>query len=763
MAKRMIPIIFILFLLAAVASPSAPQASGSPLTRIAVFNFGAVNIEASGYNTMVTNLLINNLGCDPSFALLDRKELETFLSLNDLQQNDNVESVSNIGSRLGLNMIVVGTVGKKDTVIFVSCKVIHIVQKRVIFEKQMSAVGDAGLMTEVKNLSASIASVISDYASKRRDLEKTGVSGPANVQKRSGSKWVRLNWEDASGTAASGYEVYRSTAEAGPFVKISQVDRPEYLDQEVERGASYFYKVRSFDAKGLKSDFSAVISAGTALTPNPPVILKTDAHVKGIELTWSPSPVVSEDTLKLKGYKLYRSKAKDGPYKEVANLVSADLGAGTDSGPSLDKVLKVTYLNKGLADGGQYYYQLTAYNEKNLESDFSTPVKGSAIPTVTGLSVQGDMIREIMVSWTPLDSPVIKSYCVYRGTSENDDFKKIKKIDAADTTAGKDFNYTDKDKLGDNIRYFYRITAADGMDAETSPSPAASAVTKGKPPTPQGFGAKGGLVKKVELTWTASPYEDVLGYNIYSFNEKVGKYPRLKRIDGRGVNTYTHGGGQFDKLGDNETHYYTIAAFNKVDVESDLTEAVSATTKARPVKPAGLTGEAFKVKKVPLAWTPNPEGDIAFYYIYRSAGPEDGFPRVAKVQGKTRHEDKDLKDGHKYRYKIRAEDKDELESDFSEIITVETKARPMRPENLKGSAAEGKADLDWQAGKEPDLSHYTVYEKRFYGLDRIDAAKSNSFTDTGLAKGKTKTYVVTSVDKDGLESEPSQEVTVVGR
>jgi TolB-like protein len=69
---------------------------------------------------MVTNLLMNDLACVPSLALLDRKELEAFLSLNDLQQNDDVESVANIGSRLGLNMIVVGSVGKKGTVVVVS-------------------------------------------------------------------------------------------------------------------------------------------------------------------------------------------------------------------------------------------------------------------------------------------------------------------------------------------------------------------------------------------------------------------------------------------------------------------------------------------------------------------------------------------------------------------------------------------------------------------------------------------------------------------
>ena len=100
----------------------------------------------------------------------------------------------------------------------------------------------------------------------------------------------------------------------------------------------------------------------------------------------------------------------------------------------------------------------------------------------------------------------------------------------------------------------------------------------------------------------------------------------LKRIDGRTISSYTHGGGDFDKLADDSTYYYTIAAFNKVDVESDLSETISAVTKPRPSKPTGLKGEALKVKEAPLTWLPNPEKDIAVYQIFRGTGSKTDFP-----------------------------------------------------------------------------------------------------------------------------------------
>ncbi len=198
-------------------------------------------------------------------------------------------------------------------------------------------------------------------------------------------------------------------------------------------------------------------------------------------------------------------------------------------------------------------------------------------------------------------------------------------------------------------------------------------------------------------------------------------------------------------------------------MESDLSETISATTKPRPSKPTGLKGEALKVKEAPLTWLPNPEKDITVYQIFRGTGSEDGFSRIARVEGKTKYEDKELKDGHTYKYKIRAEDKDELLSDFSEAISVETKPKPKKPEGLAGDIVQGKVELTWQRGSESDISYYSVYEKRFYGLDRINTVKANSFAEAGLAKGKSKTYVVTAVDNDGLESEPSQEITITGR
>jgi fibronectin type 3 domain-containing protein/TolB-like protein len=755
----------LIFVAIMLCYPIIVLADTSLQAKIAVFNFRTVNLDASGYGTSVANMLIDSLKEKSELIMIGRRDLESFLNLHDFQQDDNPANVLNIGAQLGVDVIVVGNVEKKGATIVVNCKVIHIKQKTSIFNTQLVSFGDTALGSEIKKLSTLISMAITNptTTTKKADEEKPIWGGPVNIKKRSGSSSIYLTWENAPGNTAVSYEVFRSTSESGPFRWISEVAQPEYLDRNLEKNTTYYYQVRASASSGLRSNFSSVISAETVPVPNPPVILKAIGHIKSVELTWSPSPSKSDDPLELKGYKLYRAKVEQGPYKEVANILGRDLGIGVNVTTTLDKLLKVTYVERGLADGEDYYYKLTAYNEKSLESEFSGSVKATTTSVVSGLSAQG-MIREVKLTWAPVDSPFIKGYYIYRSAGESGNFTKIKKVDVSGisgTGTREKVDYNDKEGLGDNLPYYYRITAFEDEERETSPSVAVSAATKGKPPAPEGVKAVSGMVKKVELTWTASSHEDIEGYKIYWSREKVGKYLLLSKLKERTTNRFTHEGGGEEKLDDNTTYYYIIRSFNRVDVESDFSETAFATTKARPMKPSGLKGEEGKVKEVPLIWLPNPEKDIAAYHVWRAGTEKEEFTRIADTRGEIAYIDKGLKDGYTYRYRIQAEDRDALLSDFSETIGIQTKPKPKRLEGFNGDLHKGRVVLNWKPGSEPDISHYDVYEKGFFGIKKIATVKTPGFTGESLPKGKQKTYVVISVDKDGLESEPSEEITIV--
>ncbi len=754
MGKRFLAVVGLLLLICPAAAGAAPSQ-----VRISVFNFGTVNLEASGLGATVTNMLIGRLSEERSLTVLDRKELEAFLSMNDLQQDDKIDNVVDIGSRLGLNVIVVGSVEKKGSMIVVTCKAIQIDQKKPLLSARAGAIGDAALAGEIGKLSQQIKTAILEQSRRAVSAESGSPPAPVQIRKRPGNRSIQLTWEDPPGGSSVGYEVFRATTEQGPFSRIAEVVKPEYLDDTVDKDTGYYYKIRAMNDRGRQSGYSEVIEAKTAVTPNPPVILKAEGRVKAIALLWSPGPG-SEDPLPLKGYRLYRSRTEQGPYQEILSIQSQ--GVAGEGPASIDRLQRVPCLDKGLEDGAEYHYRVTAYNEKELESGFSRSVKGVTTPAVGTVSAEGNLIREIRLAWTPLASPFIRGYTVYRSTAEKEKFARVKRIEAWGESPGRKIEYADRDGLGDQTRYYYKITASEEGDIETASSPVVSAVTRGKPPRPEELNAVGGLVKRVALKWKAATADDVEGYKLYGSRDKDGQYGFLKTLPGRETDRYTDESRGFDRLEDGAAYHYRLTTYNRVDVESEATPTVSAVTKPRPARPSGFRGVSGKAKGAPLSWAPNQEKDIATYHLFRAVGAEGGeFERCARVTG-SEYLDQGLKDHTIYRYRLRVEDRDGLESDFSEIVSVQTKARPPRPDGAGGQARDGKAIIRWGASTVPDIDYYTVYEKKLFGLEKIATVREATFSEAAPQKGQTKTYVITVTDKDGLESDPGAELPVTG-
>lgn len=159
---------------ASPAKPSAPAektttmeksavtaiSRGTPRYNVSVFHFKPVNMEASSYGITVTNTLIHAPGIQTAFAMMDRRDLETFLVANDLQQNDQIENVTNIGTRLGLNFVIAGSVEKRGTMIVTNCKVICIDKRKVVFTNQSISIGEADLINNIMKMSDAIVEAI---------------------------------------------------------------------------------------------------------------------------------------------------------------------------------------------------------------------------------------------------------------------------------------------------------------------------------------------------------------------------------------------------------------------------------------------------------------------------------------------------------------------------------------------------------------------------------------------------------------------------
>jgi len=151
------------------AAPSTVQPAEKPAedysgaagpANVAVFHFTPLSMDASHYGSTVTNTLINSPGMQQAFLVLPKKDLELFLSANNLQQNDQVDNMVEIGSRLGMNFVIAGTITKKGSTITTAYKIASVARRGVIHKGQFTSSGERDLIHHVEKMSDSVIDVI---------------------------------------------------------------------------------------------------------------------------------------------------------------------------------------------------------------------------------------------------------------------------------------------------------------------------------------------------------------------------------------------------------------------------------------------------------------------------------------------------------------------------------------------------------------------------------------------------------------------------
>lgn len=142
--------------------PKEPVKKTDNRINLSVFAFKPINIDAVPYSPEVTSQLIHALKENSSFSILDRRELEDFLRMNELQQNDNMDNILNIGKRLGLNYIVAGSIEQDGAVMVLNCSVIDIQNVEIAYRTKLKSLGHANLISSVKKLGNEITKAIAN-------------------------------------------------------------------------------------------------------------------------------------------------------------------------------------------------------------------------------------------------------------------------------------------------------------------------------------------------------------------------------------------------------------------------------------------------------------------------------------------------------------------------------------------------------------------------------------------------------------------------
>ncbi|OGW60470.1 MAG: hypothetical protein A2V83_09180 [Nitrospirae bacterium RBG_16_64_22] len=493
--------------------------------------------------------------------------------------------------------------------------------------------------------------------------------------------------------------------------------------------------------------FQEAIKAGDTVAANLPVpqIASSRGGVRSVFIQ-----VVPDSPEAVESYTVLRGRTESGSYQEVGKVENSSRN--------------VSFEDRNLLDAETYHYKVVGRNRSGMTTVPSQPVRVTTVgppDAVTGLSAQSGLIRKVILQWQASFDPNVKGYNVYRRTS-GDTWAKIKTLDGQSRAS-----YTDEG-LDDEKAYTYRIAAFNVVETESPPSRTAAATTKGPPSPVTGLKAASGEARKVSLSWNPVNEPEVKGYAVYRASHESGPFEMIKSIEGREQTQFEDGGkkGYFSEeasLSDETRYYYKLRAVNVVDVESPDSRRAIAVTKPVPTPVTGIRTGEKEVKRITVEWEPNPESDIAKYEIFRGEDPASTNKNVGEVSASTyRFVDKDLKDGSTHHYRLRAVDKDGLIGKFSIVVQSSTKPLPKNPQGIKAVFDGGQVLVSWKPNPEPDIVKYAVSQKGFMFWDKAGEASGPSFAFRGeVKKGKTLTFRVTAVDGTGLESEPSEEISLV--
>ncbi|MEN8136462.1 MAG: hypothetical protein ABFS18_13145 [Thermodesulfobacteriota bacterium] len=189
------------------------------------------------------------------------------------------------------------------------------------------------------------------------------IGSPVELRGLAGDQQVSLSWQpplgDLDGEAVVEplhYQVYRSVADSNFMPLGSPVVVRDYLDQQVENGISYRYKVRAASSSGGTGVFSDVVEvAPRDLTPPPaPQGLSVITTPDGVRVSWEPLAVAD-----LGGYLILR-RSRDGGSEhdfKVIGRVAAPL---------------TSFIDKTLSDHETCYYAVKAF-------DLASPANESAL------------------------------------------------------------------------------------------------------------------------------------------------------------------------------------------------------------------------------------------------------------------------------------------------------------------------------------------------------------------------------------------------
>jgi len=312
---------------------------------------------------------------------------------------------------------------------------------------------------------------------------------------------IALEWKKITIPQAAGYYIIRADMqEDGKFKRIATVKNKlvtHYLDTNVKANSKYGYKLAVFTDKGFESRTSDVYVVSTL--PNfesVSLIEATSDLPRQIKILWRPhqNPRVAE-------YILEKTAPTKGKWEKIATI---------------ENRLNVEYIDEDLDDNEIFMYRLKAVTFDGIVSNASTIVSATtkALPgQIKTLEVTRDLPKKIQLAWGKSDTKDVMYYNIYRSTSAEGSYTKIK-------TAPVAHNRFDDMVSDDGKIFFYKITTVDvdNLESKIDEVTPVMGSTLAKPKMPQITLA---MIEgnKIVLNWIATD-DRTVSYNIYKTSKE---------------------------------------------------------------------------------------------------------------------------------------------------------------------------------------------------------------------------------------------------
>lgn len=262
---------------------------------------------------------------------------------------------------------------------------------------------------------------------------------------------IKVLWRPHPDLRVSSYILEKSSLSSDRWHEIARINgrlNVEYIDNDVQAGQNYRYRISVKTYNGIVSAPSKIVDAQTKALPDMVTNLTASTNLpKKIVLTWEPN--LNED---FDHYAIYRSTNSIFPMTQVA------------------KTLDTAYEDLINDNGVNYYYKVTAVDKDALESPSqNAAVVGSTLPAP----------KEPVFSYARFNGTAIEL-----GWNQSSDARAIKYKITKSSNQGEEIIY---DVVGQSysdfniqmgVEYSYKIQAIDEYGIESKYSQKAVVISK---------------------------------------------------------------------------------------------------------------------------------------------------------------------------------------------------------------------------------------------------------------------------------------------